>query len=79
MIHGLPLWEGVVSPLSWLSDEWMARLQLFFPKSHGRPRVDDRRVLSGIILINRNVLRWRDAPMDYGPPKTLCNRWTRWR
>jgi len=48
------------------------------PKSHGKPRVDDRRVLSGIIFINRNGLRWCDAPREYGPPKTLYNRWKRW-
>ena len=56
----------------------MERLRPFFPKSWGRPRVDDRRVLSGIIFINRNCLRWRDAPAPYGPPKTLYNRWVRW-
>nr|WP_302054193.1 IS5 family transposase [Sphingomonas tagetis] len=56
----------------------MARLEPYFPKSHGRPRVDDRRVLSGIIFVNRNGLRWRDAPRDYGPHKTLYNRWKRW-
>ena len=64
--------------LFWLTDVQMARLQPFFPKSHGKPRVDDRRVLSGIIFINRNGLRWRDAPREYGPPKTLYNRWKRW-
>jgi len=48
----------------------------FFPKSHGKPRVDDRRVLSGIIFVNRNGLRWRDAPRDYGPHKTLYNLWS---
>jgi transposase len=42
------------------------------------PRVDDRRVLSGIIFINRNGLRWCDAPKEYGPCKTLYNRWKRW-
>lgn len=42
------------------------------------PRVDDRRVLSGIIFINRNGLRWCDAPKEYGPAKTLYNRWKRW-
>ena len=42
------------------------------------PRVDDRRVLSGIIFVNRNGLRWCDAPKEYGPPKTLYNRWKRW-
>ena len=49
----------------------MARLQPFFPKSHGRPRVVDRRALSGIIFISRNGLRWCNAPREYGPPKTL--------
>ena len=46
----------------------------FFPKSHGKPRVDDRCVLNGIIFINRNGLRWRAAPKEYGPDKTLYNR-----
>ena len=68
----------MMSDLYWLTDEQMARLQPFFPKSHGRPRVDDRRVLSGIIFVNRNGLRWRDAPREYGPAKTLYNRWKRW-
>lgn len=36
------------------------------------------RVLSGIIFINRNGLRWYDAPKEYGPSKTLYNRWKRW-
>ena len=67
-----------MSNLFWLTDAQMARLQPFFPKSHGKPRVDDRRVLSGIIFINRNGLRWRDAPKEYGSPKTLYNRWKRW-
>lgn len=49
-----------------------------FPESHGKPRVDDRRVLSGIIFVNRNGLRWRDAPAEYGPHKTLYNRWKCW-
>ena len=67
-----------MSDLYWLSDEQMARLQPYFPKSHGKPRVDDRRVLSGIVFVNRNGLRWCDAPKDYGPYKTLYNRWKRW-
>ncbi len=51
-----------ISNLFWLTDAQMARLAPFFPKSHGKPRADDRRVLSGIIFVNRNGLRWRDAP-----------------
>lgn len=53
----------------------MAPLEPFFPKRHGKPWIDDRRVLSGIIFINRNRLRWCDAPEVYGPPMTLYNRW----
>lgn len=55
--------------LFWLTDEQMARLQPYFPKSHGRQRVDDRRVLSDIIFVKRNGLRWRDAPKEYARRK----------
>ena len=51
----------------------MARLAPYFLKSHGRPRVDDRRVLSGIVFVNRNGLRWRDAPKDHGPHKPVLS------
>ena len=64
-----------MSNLFWLTGAQMAWLEPFFPRSHGKPRVDDCRVLSGIIFINRNALRWCDAPCEYGPPKTLYNRW----
>jgi transposase len=67
-----------MSNLFWLTDEQMARLRPYFPRSHGRPRVEGRRVLSGIIFINRNGLRSSDAPKEYGPHKTLYNRWKRW-
>ena len=62
----------------WLSDEQMERLRPVFPKSRGRPRVDDRRVPSGIIHVQKNGLQWKDAPAVYGPPKTLYNRFVRW-
>ena len=67
-----------MSELFWLTDVQVGRMSPFFPKSRGKPRVDDRRVLSGIIYIQRNGLMWKDAPSDYGPPKTLYNRWKRW-
>ena len=50
-----------MSNLYWLSEAQMDRLRPYFPKSRGRVRVDDRRVLSGIIFINRNGLRWCEA------------------
>ena len=49
-----------------------------FRLSHGIARVDDRRVISGIIFVIRNGLRWRDAPREYGPHKTIYNRFVRW-
>lgn len=67
-----------MSNLYWLTEDQMTRLRPYFPKSRGKARVDDRRVLSGIIFINRNGLRWCDAPAVYGPSKTLYNRWKRW-
>lgn len=51
-----------MSDLYWLTDDQIERLRPYFPKSHGKPRVNDRRVLSGIVFVDRNGLRWRDAP-----------------
>ncbi len=42
------------------------------------PRVDDRRVVSGVVDVIRNGLQWKDAPEDYGSHKTLYNRFIRW-
>lgn len=61
-----------------LSPGQMRRIEPFFPLSRGVPRVDDRRVLSGILFVIRNGLRWRDAPVGYGPHKTIYNRFIRW-
>ena len=67
-----------MSDLIWLSEAQMRRIERYFPLSHGVPRVDDRRVISGIIFVIRNGLRWRDAPKAYGPHKTIYNRFIRW-
>jgi len=56
----------------------MRALWPHFPKSRGLKRVDDRRVLSGIIYVIRHGLQWKDAPSGYGPHKTLYNRFIRW-
>jgi transposase len=63
-----------MSHLFWLTGKQMRRIGPYYPLSFGIPRVDDKRVLSGIIFVIRNGLRWRDAPKDYGPHKTICNR-----
>lgn len=67
-----------MSRLFWLSEEHVERLRPFFPKERGVSRVDDRKVLSGIVYVIKNGLRWVDAPTDYGPHKTLYNRFRRW-
>ena len=67
-----------MSDLFWLTDKQLRRIERHFPLSHGIPRVDDRRVISGIVFVIRNGLRWRDAPKDYGPHKTIYNRFIRW-
>lgn len=67
-----------MSDLFWLSQAQMRRIEPYFPLSHGVPRVDDRKVISGIIFVIRNGLRWRDAPKAYGPHKTIYNRFIRW-
>ena len=63
----------------WLSDGQWARLAPLLPnKPRGVPRVDDRRVISGIIHVQKSGGRWADAPASYGPRKTLYNRFVRW-
>lgn len=64
--------------LFYLSHEQIARIKRYFPRSHGIPRVDDRRVISGIIYVIKHGLQWKDAPREYGPYKTLYNRFIRW-
>lgn len=67
-----------MSDLFLLGERQMARIKRYFPLSHGVPRVDDRHVVSGIVYVIRNGLQWADAPEDYGPHKTLYNRFNRW-
>ena len=67
-----------MSDLIWLSEAQMRRIEAYFPLSHGVPRVDDRRVISGIVHVLKSGGRWIDAPAVYGPYKTLYNRFVRW-
>ena len=67
-----------MTELYMLSRKQLRRIKPCLPLSHGMPRTDDRRVLSGIIYVIRNGLQWKDAPRGYGPHKTLYNRFVRW-
>src|SRR5918993_3167238 len=63
----------------WLTDQQFATIASHLPTdTRGKPRVDDRRVVSGIVHVLRSGGRWIDAPSAYGPGKTLYNRFVRW-
>ncbi len=65
--------------LFWLSDEQWAVMEPFMPKNQpGAQRVDDRRVISGIVHVLKSGGRWRDCPAEYGPHTTVYNRFNRW-
>ena len=65
--------------LFWLSDEAWAAIEPHLPHNQpGARRVDDRRVISGIVHMLRCGGRWQDCPGEYGPSTTVYNRWNRW-
>lgn len=68
-----------MSDFFWFSDAQWARIQPLLPTDvRGMKRVDDRRVLSGIVHALKSGGRWADCADVYGPKKTLYNRFVRW-
>jgi transposase len=68
-----------MSDVFWLSEKQFSRLAPLLPTdTRGKPRVDDLRVISGIVHVLKSGGRWVDAPAIYGPRKTLYNRFVRW-
>jgi len=67
------------SNLFWLSDEQWQQIEPHLPTDvRGKPREDDRRVISGIVHVLKSGCRWKDCPPEYGPPTTIYNRFARW-
>jgi len=65
--------------LFWLNDEAWAAIEPHLPKNQpGARRVDDRRVISGILHVLKTGSRWQDCPSEYGPATTIYNRFNRW-
>jgi transposase len=65
--------------LFWLTDEQWAKIAPLLPTDvRGKARVDDRRVISGILHVLKSGCRWCDCPPEYGPPTTIYNRFVRW-
>lgn len=68
-----------MAEIFWLSEGQFSRLEGLLPtEKRSVPRVDDCRVISGIIHVLKSGCRWADAPEVYGPHKTLYNRFVRW-
>ena len=59
--------------------EWLIIAPLLPNKPRGVPRVDDRRVLNGILWRFRTGSPWAEIPERYGPSTTCYNRFVRWR
>jgi transposase len=65
--------------LFWLNDEQWRQIDPHLPRDvRGKDRVDDRRVISGILHVLKSGCRWCDCPPEYGPPTTIYNRFVRW-
>jgi transposase len=63
----------------WLSDAQWSAIEPLLPRNRpGARRVDDRRVISGIVHVLKSGCRWQDCPAIYGPPTTIYNRFHRW-
>lgn len=68
-----------MSNLFWLNDEAWAAIEPHLPRNQpGARRVNDRRVISGILHVLKTGCRWKDCPREYGPPTTIYNRFNRW-
>jgi transposase len=63
-----------------LTDEQWQVIESLLPPSgaKGRPRIDDRRVINGMLYKAKTGIAWRDLPERYGPWKTVYNRFWRW-
>ncbi len=69
----------MVTGYFWLNDGQWEKIDPLLPVYiRGKRPVDDRRVISGIIQVIISGCRWSDAPLEYGPRKTLYNRFVRW-
>lgn len=65
--------------LFWLSEAQWEKIRPHLPTDvRGKKRVDDRRVISGIVHVLKSGCRWCDCPPEYGPPMTIYNRFVRW-
>ncbi|MFI9255554.1 transposase [Streptomyces sp. NPDC053069] len=58
--------------------EWELLTPLIPRAGTGRPRVDDRQILNGMVFKIRTGITWRDLPERFGPWKTVYTRFWRY-
>jgi transposase len=58
--------------------EWELLAPLIPRAATGRPRVEDRQVINGVVHKIRTGISWRDLPERYGPWKTVYTRFRRY-
>src|SRR5829696_1163702 len=65
-----------------LTDEQWEPLEPHLPPrkpKRGRPNADHRRIINGMLWIDRTGSPWRDLPEKYGPWRTVASRFYRWQ
>ena len=63
----------------WLSDGQWAAVEAVMPRNQPGPRrIDDRRIMSGILYVLTTKCRWKDCLPIYGPAATVYTRFSRW-
>lgn len=65
-----------------LNDEQWERLRPLLPAQKprtGRPNLDHRQIVNGILWILRTGAPWRDMPERYGKWSTVASRFYRWQ
>ena len=65
-----------------LTDEQWARLKDLLPPQKprtGRPSIDHRTMVNGMLWIARTGAPWRDLPERYGKWTSVYSRFQRWR
>jgi transposase len=67
-----------------ISDKFWTKIKPLFPfpkpkKKPGRPRKDDKRILSGIFYLLRTGCQWKSLPRFYGAPSTVHDRFQEWQ
>lgn len=69
---------GMIRRHELTDQEWELLAPLIPRAATGRPRVEDRQVINGMVYKIRTGISWRDLPERYGPWKTVYTRFRRY-